>query len=284
MKMIFKTKSENETFFEESLSMYNINGFEVLGFDESNLNLWNDDEYKINTKKDILEYIVFAENEILNEIKINYSNLIFDVKIEEEDSINWNKRWIDSYKPVEVGSFIVLAPWHDDNSDKKKIIIDPAMAFGTGYHETTSTCIVALEKYLKFESTVYDVGCGSAILSIVASILGAKKVVGIEIDENAIKNANHNIELNSMSNIKVCNSNLLTEQNEKSDLIIANILPSILKDMVEDANRLLNKDGILILSGILNEKVEKVKEDYKDFEVLEIIEKNEWSTIVLKKD
>ncbi len=265
--------------------MFNIDGFEVIGLVNDSDGSWYVDEFDTTDKKqEEVTFKVFASLSVIDEIKAHYRDLIYDIKIEEESDENWNQKWIDSYKPIEVGTFIIVAPWHDIKSDKEKVIIEPAMAFGTGYHETTSTCIDALEKYLKKGDTLYDVGAGSAILSIIAKKLGAKKVIGIEIDADAIKNAKENIELNNSIGVEIKEGNLLKDENEKADIIIANILPVILKDMVSDAKELLNIDGYLILSGILNERVEEVKAYYSDFKFVEKINKNEWNTLIFVKE
>ncbi len=285
MKFIFKTKTENAFLIEESISMYDIDGFEVIGLVNDSDGFWYVDEFDLTDKKqEEVTFKVFATLNTIKEIQEKYKDIIYDTKIEEESDENWNQKWIDSYKPVEVGAFIIVAPWHDIQSDKERVIIEPAMAFGTGYHETTSTCIEALEKYLKEGDTLYDVGAGSAILSIIAKKFGAKKVIGIEIDADAIKNAKENIELNNSIGVTIKEGNLLKDENEKADIIIANILPVILKDMVQDAMRLLNSNGYIILSGILNERVEEVKAYYSDFKFVEKINKNEWNTLIFVKE
>ncbi len=281
MKFIFKTTIENSYVIEETISMFDIDGFEVIGSMSETDGSWYVDEFDTSSiQREEVTFHVFATLEVIDKIKAQYKNILYDTKIEQERDENWNQKWIDSYHPIEVGDFIIVAPWHEIDSQKEKVIIEPAMAFGTGYHETTSTCIEALEKYLKKGDRVYDVGAGSAILSIVAKKLGAQKVIGIEIDKDAIENAKINITFNGSNNVIIKEGNLLKGESEKADIIIANILPVILKDMVSDAERLLTRDGHLILSGILSERVEEVKNYYSAFQFVERIHKNEWNTLI----
>ncbi len=281
--MIFKTKHKNAYLIEESISMFDIEGFESIGLVNDSDGSWYVGEYVMEENEEVT-FKTFASDEVLEQIKQHYKDIIFDIVVRQESKENWNQKWIDSYRPVELEQFIIVAPWHEIQSDKEKIIIEPAMAFGTGYHETTSTCIEALAKYVKKEDFLYDVGCGSAILSIAAIKLGAKGVIGIEIDEDAIKNADENIELNAVNNVSIKKGDLLNGEEKEADLIVANILPVILKDMVGDAYRLLKNEGYLILSGILNERVEEVKQYYAQFTFVERINKNEWNTLIFKKE
>ncbi len=282
--MVFKTKKEHTYRIEEEIGFFDIDGFEMIGSINASDGEWYVDQFEPDNNNTETIFKVFACSEVLDNIKEHYGDILFDIEIKEETKVNWNQQWINSYQPIEVGDFLIVAPWHDVDSKKEKVTIEPAMAFGTGYHETTATCILALSKYVRKGDDIYDVGSGSAILSIVASKLGAHTIKGIEIDSDAIKNAKENIRLNRVDNVIIEEGNLLAGETTKADVIVANILPVILKDMVNDAYKLVKTNGYLILSGILDERVEEVKELYSMFRLIEKISRNEWNTLVFKKD
>ena len=115
------------------------------------------------------------------------SGKVYTDSVREDD---WANNWKQYYKPTRIGKNIIIKPeWEDYLEEEGDLIVEmnPGMAFGTGNHETTSMCVANLEKYVKKDSTVFDIGCGSGILGIVAAKLGAKKVLGIDIDEVAVK-------------------------------------------------------------------------------------------------
>lgn len=212
---------------------------------------------------------------------------IFTDNVNEED---WANNWKKYYKPTKIGNSIVIKPeWEEYSPSEGDLVIhmDPGMAFGTGNHETTSMCIENLEKYVSEKSTVFDIGCGSGILGIVASKLGAKNVVGIDIDEMAVKVANENIQKNNVQDIMTAIAGNMTdkiEEGAKADIVVANIIADIIMKMSGDVRKLLKDDGIFISSGIILAKVDEVLENLKDngFEVVDVIKKGEWSCIVAK--
>ena len=120
------------------------------------------------------------------------------------DDADWKDKWKEYFKPVRITDRLVVKPtWeeYEPNDGEKVIQIDPGMAFGTGTHETTSLCLKLMEKYLGDEpqdKDVLDVGCGSGILSIAAALLGCRSVTGVEIDEDAVRVAEENVELNGI--------------------------------------------------------------------------------------
>src|SRR5690606_15144018 len=135
---------------------------------------------KIQLVKDNIENIPLRENgKALGSVTIT--------EVYEED---WTEAWKKYYKPIKLGEKIVIKPtWEEYEKKEGEIVIeiDPGMAFGTGTHETTMLCSEALEKYVDENSFVYDVGCGSGILSIVSAKLGAKKVIGVDLDPLCVK-------------------------------------------------------------------------------------------------
>ena len=157
------------------------------------------------------------------------------------------------------------------------------MAFGTGEHETTSMCVDFLAKYVKSEDTVLDVGCGSGILGICASKLGAKQVIMTDIDECAIVATEHNMKLNTITNGQVLLKNLLDDNTVRGDVIVCNIMAEVLIFFAPYIGNNLNKNGKIILSGILADRLEKVKTAYLEqgFTFIEQKIKGEWSALVM---
>ena len=164
-------------------------------------------------------------------------------------------------------------------------MLDSNMAFGTGEHETTSMCVDYLAKYVKSEDTVLDVGCGSGILGITASKLGAKQVIMTDIDECAITASEHNAKLNGVKNATVLLKNLLDDNTVKGDVIACNIMAEVLIAFAPFIGENLNQNGIIILSGILAERLVAVRSAYLNagFTFVEEKIKGEWSALVVKK-
>ena len=186
--------------------------------------------------------------------------------IHEED---WANNWKQYFKPFKVGEKLVIKPsWEEyDNSDGRIILeIDPASSFGTGKHHTTRLCLEVLEKYLNKGDKLLDMGCGSGILSIGAMLLGAKSAVAVDIEENAAATALENAVKNHISPdvYKTCFGNILTDEkladeiDDKYDIIAANIVADVLIAMKESFLRYLKKGGILIVSGIIEERMDEV--------------------------
>ena len=205
----------------------------------------------------------------------------------EIDGDLWREQWKEHFKPIKMGKIVIVPEWIEYNQSEGeiKVLLDSNMAFGTGEHETTSMCVQFLEKYVKADDVVLDVGCGSGILGISASKLGAKNVVMTDIDECAVVATKHNMELNGITNASVILKNLLDDTTVKGNVIVCNIMADVLIAFAPYiANNLLDK-GIIILSGILVEKLEQVKKAYlsNDFDFVEQNIKGEWSALVLKK-
>lgn len=260
-----------------------------------------EDVFNTDDENVYIKTYISEENDVvtfIESIKIRISELrnfgidigageIFTDNVNEED---WANNWKKYYKPTKIGDRIVIKPeWEEYCPSEGDLVIhmDPGMAFGTGNHETTSMCIENLEKYVSEKSTVFDIGCGSGILGIVASKLGAKNVVGIDIDEMAVKVANENIQKNNVQDIMTAIAGNMTdkiEEGAKADIVVANIIADIIMKMSGDVRKLLKDDGIFISSGIILAKVDEVLENLKDngFEVVDVIKKGEWSCVIAK--
>lgn len=231
-------------------------------------------------------------HEKLEEIKVyGLQTGPLSIQVKEIGEEDWANAWKQYYFPVRVTRFLTVVPsWIDyekEQDDELLIELDPGLAFGTGTHPTTQLSLTALEQTIRGNESVLDVGTGSGVLSIASKLLGASKVTAFDIDEMATRVAKENIALNpTIGEIEVFENNLLVGVNQKSDLIVANILAEILLQMPEDAYRNLNDDGSLILSGIIESKANEVKEAYEKvgFTLVERMTMREWNCFIMKKD
>jgi ribosomal protein L11 methyltransferase len=190
---------------------------------------------------------------------------------------NWMEAWKQHYKPILIGERLVIVPAWMDSPDPNRIAIriDPGMAFGTGTHPTTQLCLELMEKY--FEDplssmvnrpwSIIDVGCGSGILSIAALKLGAKSALGVDIDAGSIENARENANTNSIGDELFLGIGSVQEildnkfSFRKAPLVVANILaPVIIRLFDAGLSELMEADGAVLLSGILQEQAQNVIE------------------------
>jgi len=196
-----------------------------------------------------------------------------------------NSDWVASYQksiqPLAIDKFYIHPTWDAPNPDLINIVIDPALAFGTGHHPTTASALRAISTYVKEGDAVLDVGCGSGILSIAAMKLGAK-VDACDTDPISVENSLLNAKLNKLefSNIWEGSSSLITKQYE---IVVANIVADVLTFIASDLKKALKNNGILVLSGILDKYEKKVLSFYKDCDIVEKITQDEWVTLILTK-
>lgn len=233
---------------------------------------------------DLENKIEEIKNRIKNDPILNTGES--EIKIGMVDDNDWAESWKKYYKPIKIGERILIKPsWEEYVLEENDILIelDPGMAFGTGTHETTMMCTEALEKYVKQGDIVYDIGCGSGILSIVAAKLGAEKVVGVDLDELCVKVSNENIRLNDVDKIiEIKEGNLLDVVEGKANIIVSNIIAEIIAKMTKDLKAYLKEDGIFITSGIIVEKIELVENALVEngFKILDIKKLNGWACII----
>ncbi len=197
---------------------------------------------------------------------------------------DWGENWKKSIKPIRVGKkLIILAPWHRYNGKRLRIVIEPGMAFGTGYHATTRICLERLEVASDAEMKSFlDIGTGSGILAIAAKKLGFKDVVATDIDPIAIEVAEKNIKNNEAGHIDL----LLTDTHELKgtfSFVAVNITAEAIKYRIDDILRFCNKKAVL--TGILKEQGNNIIQllKTKGIKHSEIIRKDEWIGILFNK-
>jgi len=217
-----------------------------------------------------------------------------EVNVSEHDDSEWKDNWKEFFKPKRVSQKIVVKPtWvdyeltEDEKNEGVKILeIDPGMAFGTGTHETTSLCIKALEEYMKPEDKVLDVGTGSGILAIAASMLGAQDILGVEIDPVAVDIANENIALNHVENTARAQYGDLTKGIDyKANIVVANLMADLVMMLSKDVHKHMLPGGYYISSGILDEKLVTVADAIRlcGFSIVETKQDGMWCCIVAKR-
>ncbi len=187
------------------------------------------------------------------------------------ENSDWDVAWKKYFYPFPVGEKLFIQPsWEEippEAEGREVLLIDPAAAFGSGTHATTRLCLEAMEPILKKGDCVLDMGCGSGILAIGAKKLGAGKTVAVDIDEAAVRTTKENFQKNSIPDddlTLICGNVLESERDRKEmgngfDLIFANIVAQIIKEMAPILYNALKEGGTLLASGILSSREEEVK-------------------------
>ena len=209
-------------------------------------------------------------------------------KIEDRD---WNVEWVRTVQPVEISDRLVVKPsWHPEKSawkDKLVLVIDPKMAFGTGYHESTRLALRLLEQHLKIGDAVLDVGTGTGILAIAAARLGASKVTAIDNDPWAYANATENVKGNAVSDrVTVRLRTLDALHSDQYDLLLVNITKSAILEHLQLLAAKLGSGGRLILSGLSGTDTEDVEGFLRShgLKILQTMIENEWAGIATIKN
>lgn len=229
-----------------------------------------------------MEMLIFALDEFSKKLSTMTNKAISlktDLKVQQSE--DWIKKYQESIKPISVGDFYIRPDWEKAKSDKINIIINPALAFGSGHHESTYGCILELQKYLKKDDTFLDVGCGSGILGVVAAKLGAT-VDMCDTDELAVKSSEENFELNSVNYYSSWIGSIGATE-KLYDVVVANIIADILVMLSKELMKRVKIGGVLVLSGILDKYLDKVQAKFTQMDLVEKYKKNEWYTLVFKK-
>lgn len=238
-----------------------------------------------NIDVDVKEIISEIETRIERAKEFDVNIRDYEIFSEEVNENDWANEWKKYYKPTKVGNRFVIKPlWEEYEAKGDEIILnmDPGMAFGTGTHETTRLCLEAIENYMKKDTRVFDIGTGSGILAIGASLLGAKDVVGVDLDIVAVDSAKENVKYNHLENVEILHGNLMDVVEGTADIIVANIIAEVILILIDDVKKMINKNGVFISSGIIREKEKMVTDALheKGFSIKEVRREGEWVCIV----
>ncbi len=202
--------------------------------------------------------------------------------VEEIEQVNWNEEWEKNFDPIDVdGKCHVRAPFHPKTDAEFDIVIEPKMSFGTGHHETTHMMIQHLLETDLVNKKTLDMGCGTAILAILAEMKGAKPIDAIDIDNWCYLNSVENAERNNCSHISVFEGDADLLKGKKYDVIIANINRNILLNDIPLYASCLNAKGLLFLSGFYNEDIPAIDASCSEFNLKleKTIERNNWVSL-----
>jgi len=206
----------------------------------------------------------------------------FAYKIEQLEDKDWEREWMDNFHPMQFGERLWICPsWKpvpDENA--VNVMLDPGLAFGTGTHPTTALCLAWLDGQDLQDKVIIDFGCGSGILAIAALKLGAKRVVGIDIDPQAITASRDNAERNGVSDQLELYLPADMPEGLLADVLVANILAGPLRELSTSIEVLIKPEGKLALSGILEQQASELIETYGQwFDMDEAVIKEEWARL-----
>lgn len=264
------------------------------------LNFYRDEKKFLQSENSISAYFplnIYSEKRktILAETFANNfledDDIVYSLDFYEYDEDDYQNSWKKYLFTEKVSKkFVVKPTWREyEKLDEELVIeLDPGRAFGTGSHPTTSLVLSFMEEQNFKNKTVIDIGTGSGILMIAASLLGANSIYGTDIDEFSIEVAEENLLLNNISknNFKILEGNLLEViKEEKFDIVLCNILPDVLFKVLDDINHIIKEESIIIFSGIIEDKLDMVINKAKEvgLNLIEVKALKEWRSILLKK-
>ena len=201
---------------------------------------------------------------------------------------NWHDAWRSHFKPQRIGRrFLVTPPWiHPKETRRHVIFIEPAMAFGTGTHETTRGCLEFIDELCAeaVPTKALDVGTGSGILAIALARLGVREVLALDNDLVAIEAAEENLRLNCMDGAVTLRATGLARVRRRFPLVVANIILETLVELAGPLSRCVGARGALVLSGLLHDHVPAVVQRFPGFRLEQHKQRKEWSTLLLRKE
>ncbi|GAB6138342.1 50S ribosomal protein L11 methyltransferase [Halanaerobaculum tunisiense] len=208
------------------------------------------------------------------------------LKVEEVVNKDWASKWKENFKPLKITDRIVIKPtWEEYQLAEEEIVIDidPGQAFGTGHHETTESCLQLIEDYATKDISLLDIGTGTGILAIAAAKLGVEEIFALDIAPIAIEAARENAQLNQVAeDIEFATGDLVEVVAKDYELVVANLLPHIILDLIPDLAQVITADSRFILSGIIVEKEEQIKDKLEEygFIINKRVQQGEWVTLV----
>ncbi|KKK35462.1 ribosomal protein L11 methyltransferase [Salinicoccus sediminis] len=264
-----------------------------------------DDKYRLDPdtlpKTDIRILVYFDETEDIEARLAEIHRFMTDAGLERKEDIHvessiideedWENEWKKYFHSFRVSdNFVIVPSWeiedYEFREDDRLIKLDPGMAFGTGDHPTTGMCLKFIERTVRPEHKIIDVGTGSGILTIGAHLMGARDLKATDIDELSLKVARENFELNECAgDVTVETGDLLTSEDDQYDIVIANILAHIIDQMIDDAFETLKFGGVFIASGIITKRRDDIIQHMEaaGFNIAEVLEENGWVSIMARK-
>lgn len=205
------------------------------------------------------------------------------VTVDEVEGDAWVETWKQTFRPIETEKIVICPEWQSVQTNKKVLLLDTGIAFGTGQHETTAMCLRFAEQMNLCGKRILDVGCGSGILGLSALLLGAESAELVDIDSQATSVAQHNAEINGLQcKCQIKTGNLTEQTTGKFDVVFANLTADILALLFDDIGTVVAKGTQLVLSGILDVKLEEVTKLYlQKFDVLQTEQMGEWRALLL---
>ncbi|MFT5545024.1 MAG: ribosomal protein L11 methyltransferase [Rheinheimera aquimaris] len=219
-------------------------------------------------------------DKVVNQLKqVSFFKGEPDFKLEQLEDKDWEREWMDNFHPIKFGKRLWVCPsWRDiPDPTAVNVMLDPGLAFGTGTHPTTALCMQWLDATIQPEQTVVDFGCGSGILGIAALKLGANRVIGVDIDPQAIEASTANAKRNSVEGQIELYLPKDQPKDFQADVVVANILAGPLAELKDVISAYVKPGGLLALSGILESQAQSVMAAYSDeFSFDPIAVQDEW--------
>ncbi len=206
----------------------------------------------------------------------------------EPVSDEWKENWKKFFKPSRVSArFVVRPPWEahaEPAATDIEVVIEPGMAFGTGTHETTRLCLAQVDAHVRAGHTVLDVGCGSGVLSVAAALLGAGPIMAVDVEEDSRVATVENAERNGVAHAITASLTLLEDIEGTFDVVLANILATVLVELSAQVATRVSPGGTLILSGILESDADTVVGAYEErgMQLLERTQERDWVALRFK--
>jgi ribosomal protein L11 methyltransferase len=207
---------------------------------------------------------------------------ISNINVEKEEPRDYAELTRQYFRPIRIGNLTIRAPWNKKKDNSREIIIEPGMAFGTGRHESTRIMVKLMDRVDFKGKTVLDIGCGSGILALYAHILGAGMIIAVDNDPDAILNAKKNVSLNGASTIDLVCDNL-QDILGSFDIVLANIDIKTFSEYSEKVASLVERDGILFISGILRKNKDHLLHLFQGWNLVQNYQKNSWCGFLLSR-
>ena len=236
---------------------------------------------------ELVTLVASFANEVLAERALDSVKRDFEAELSYLPDADWAVEWRRGFGPQRIGRRLLLQPsWETSRSVQGQVVVtlDPENAFGSGDHETTRLVLGALDQRIRGGERLLDVGCGSGILSIAALRLGAGFAIGVDIDEDAVKVASRNAELNAVDASFEASTMPLGQVDGQFDMVLANIEARVLHDMRDELSSRVAPEGLLVMSGILREEQGVIVEAYAPMRLIDSLQESPWCACVMEPE